>query len=69
MEIIEEYSNDSTISNLSDLTDSSFILNSEDLILMQRPDEMSPKIQSITSTLNLDCSLNLKIISQKIKSN
>ena len=68
MEIIEEYSNDSTISNLSDLTDSSFILNSEDLILMQRPDEMSPKIQSITSTLNLDCSLNLKIISQKIKS-
>ena len=68
MEIIEEYSNDSTISNISDLTDSSFILNSDDLILLQNPDEMSPKIQSITSTLNLDCSLNLKIISQKIKS-
>ena len=68
MEIIEEYSNDSTISNISDLTDSSFILNSDDLILLQNPDEMSPKIQSITSILNLDCSLNLKIISQKIKS-
>ena len=64
MEIIEEFSSDSTISNLSD---SSFIFDSSDLNFMKKPDELIPKIQSITSILNLDCSLNIKTLSQKIK--
>jgi len=64
MEIIDEYSSDSTVSYLSD---SSFLFEQEDFYLIQKPYELNPKISSITSTLNLGCNLNLKIISQKIK--
>ena len=67
METKDEYSNDSTISNLSDSKDSSFIFDSEDLLFIKEPNEIYPKIQSITSILKLDCSLNLKTLSQKIK--
>ena len=34
---------------------------------MQKPDDLNLKIQSITSTSNLGCSLNIKLLSQKIK--
>ena len=67
MEINDEYSNDSTISNLSDSKASPFIFDSEDLIFIKEPNEINPKIQSITSILKLDCTLNLKTLSQKIK--
>ena len=67
METIDEYSSDSTISNLSDSKDSSFLFDTEDLISMQKPNELIPKIQSITSTLNLGCIINLKTLAQKIK--
>ena len=67
MEIIEEFSSDSTISNISDSKDSSFLFDSEDLLFMQKPNEITPKIQSITSVLNLGCSINIKSLSQKIK--
>ena len=67
MEIIDEFSNDSTISNISDSKDSSFLFDSEDLIFMQKPNDLIPKIQSITSIFNLGCALNIKTLSQKIK--
>jgi hypothetical protein len=67
MEIIDEFSSDSTISNISDSKDSSFLFDSEDLLFMQKPNELTPKIQSITSILNLGCSINIKFLSQKIK--
>ena len=69
MEIVDDYSSDSTISNLSDSKDAPFIFDSEDLIFNQKPEEFQPKIQSVTSTLNLGSNLNLKIISQKMKDN
>ena len=67
MENIDEYSSDSTISNLSNSKDSSLLFETEELIYIKKPYELYPNIQSITSTLNLGCFLNLKTISQKIR--
>lgn len=69
MEIIEdEYSSDSTISYKTNYSnDSSFIFNNDELILLQKPEDIHPKILSITSILNLGSNLNLKNISQKLK--
>lgn len=64
MDIIDEYSSDSTVSYLSD---SSVLFDEEDFYLIKKPDELIPKFTSIISTLNLGCNLNLKAISQKIK--
>ena len=72
MEIIDdEYSSDSTISYMTNYSNDSLIFNNDDLIILQKPEDIRPKILSITSVLNLNLSsnLNLKNISQKIKSN
>ena len=72
MEIIDdEYSSDSTISYMTNYSNDSFIFNNDELIILQKPEDIRPKILSITSVLNLNLSsnLNLKNISQKIKSN
>ena len=69
MEIIDdEYSSDSTISYKTNYSnDSSFIFNNDELMLIQKPEDIRPKFLSITSTLNLSSNLNLKNISQKLK--
>jgi len=72
MEIIDdEYSSDSTISYMTNYSNDSFIFNNDELIILQKPEDIRPKILSITSVLNLNISpnLNLKNISQKLKSN
>ena len=69
MEIIDdEYSNDSTISYMTNYSNDSFIFNNDELIILQKPEDIQPKIVSITSVLNLNSNLNLKNISQKLKS-
>ena len=70
MEVVdEENSSESNISHITDYTnDSSFIFNSDEFISIQKPEDLHPKIISISGILNLNCAINLKLISQKIKS-
>ncbi len=65
---LDEISNDSTISYLSDNnTDSCFIYDTQDYIPPPTPEDLQPKINNIISSANLGCRLNLKNISLKFK--
>ena len=64
MEVVdEENSSESNISHITDYTnDSSFIFNSDEFISIQKPEDLHPKIISISGILNLNCAINLKLI-------
>ena len=65
---LDEISNDSTISYLSDNnTDSCFIYDTQDYIPPPIFEDLQPKINNIISSANLGCRLNLKNISLKFK--
>ena len=68
MEILDELSNDSTISYLSNNpNDSLFIFENEEFPYTQKVEELEPQINNIVSSVNLGSNLNLKIIALKIK--
>ena len=64
---LDETSNDSTISYLSDCDNESCFLYCTDFIEPPKFEELQPKINNIISSVNLGCALNLKNISQKFK--
>ena len=64
---IDEYSNDSTIGNLSDCDDCLFLLDNEEFEYTPNVEELKPEINNIVSTAYLGCNLNLKNIALKIK--
>ena len=65
---LDEISNDSTISYLSDNnTDSCFLYDTQDYIPPPIFEDLQPKINNIITSANLGCQLNLKNISLKFK--
>ena len=65
---LDEYSNDSTITNLSIYPDDSpFLFDTKEFEYTPSIEELKPKINNVVSSAYLGCNLNLKNIAFKIK--
>ena len=65
---LDEMSNNSTISNLSNCqNDSHFLFDSEEIIYTPNVEELIPQINNVISTVNLGNNLNLKNIALQLK--